>query len=114
MSAVAIITSIVVAFVGLAGVTITAWAGLRANTLRLHAEEKAKLVEEERQREAAEAVARKAEADALRLERDRILAYHQDLHATHLAEIGRLSAARDRENAEVQRLRVLLAAKENP
>lgn len=83
MSALAFISAAVVALLGFAGVALTAYAGLRANRLRLDAEA-------ERDEATAEAKRRGEEADALRVERKQIAEDRAQLVRELLAECTRL------------------------
>jgi hypothetical protein len=109
VSALAVIGTIVVGFLGLIGVGVTAWAGLRANALRLSAEERQRAAEQDAAEERAARERHEVQVASLRVERDRVLEYHEGLHATYRAEITRLELAREQENAEVRRLRGVLA-----
>ena len=73
----------VVALLGLAGVALTAYAGLRANRLRLDAEA-------ERDEATAEALRRQNEADTLRVERRQIAEDRAQFIRELLAENARL------------------------
>lgn len=114
MDALAILGTIVVGLIGLAGVGLTAWAGLRSNALRLAAERRQRAAEDAAAGERDERKRREAEAAALLAQRAQIIEYHEGLHATHRAEIDRLEEARTQEHAEVRRLRALLATREAP
>lgn len=88
-----LIGGLLVALIGFAGVALTAAASRSANRLRQEADDRRDAAEVKAAEQAAELARREREAESLRIERDRLAEYHERVHAMHLREIERLTAA---------------------